>query len=54
MEVLVVNGDRYLISSDSSEVDNICEGIISKYPFDAVVDFDEVTFADLQSNKYPK
>jgi hypothetical protein len=57
LEVLVVNEDRYLVNTDSPNVDSICEGIISTYPCEPVLDWDIVRDSDLDrgrfNNSYP-
>lgn len=52
MIVLVVNGDRYLFNDEvCDEAQDACaERILSAYPADAMVDFDEVKSTDLERN----
>ena len=54
MIVLVVNQDRYLFNNEICDdaQDECAERIISAYPDDAVVEFDEVRGEDLQRKKY--
>lgn len=50
MEVLIVNGNRYLINTDVCDKaqDEACERILKNYPADADVDWDEnVTMQDV-------
>jgi len=42
MQVMVVNGDRYLINPESKACDRTCERILKQYPQDAVVEFEDV------------
>ena len=54
MIVLVVNGDRYLFNDkviDSAQ-DECAERIISAYPDDALVEFDQVRQQDVQPKIY--
>lgn len=48
MIVLVVNNKRYLINEESKENDKICENILSSYPKEATVDFDDVRLSDVK------
>ena len=47
MTVLVVNNDRFLINTESRAAEKTCENIISNYPSDAVVYFDNVKKSDV-------
>lgn len=47
MEVMIVNGHRYLINVDSSSVDATCEMILKNHPQDAIIEFDTVKQIDL-------
>ena len=64
MEVMVVNGKRYLINTDLDDhvLDDVCEGILkwypsqrqgdaSAYPLDANVEFEAPKMADLIPDK---
>jgi len=50
LEVLIVNGDRYLVNTDSPAVDKTCEEIISQYSLEPVLDWDEVRDIDLNGD----
>ena len=50
MEVMIVNGDRYLINDTSPAVDLDCQVILAGYPKDAIVEFDNVKHSDLSNN----
>jgi len=50
MEVMIVNGDRYLINETSPAVDLDCQIILAGYPKDAIVEFDGVKHSDLSNN----
>lgn len=50
LEVMIVNGKRHLINTQSTSVDNTCEYILSKYPQDAAIEFDSVKDSDLNNN----
>ena len=50
MEVLIVNGNRYLINTDVSNdtQDETCKRILKDFPHDAIVEWDEnVTMQDV-------
>ena len=49
MEVMIVNGKRYLINDTSPAVDLDCQIILAGYPKDAVIEFDEVRNEDVIS-----
>ena len=53
IEVMIVNGDRYLLNTDSPAVDDIADGIISQYPQEPTLEWDEVRDIDLTANKHP-
>ena len=53
LEVMIVNGDRYLLNTDSPAVDDIADGIISQYPQEPTLEWDEVRDIDLTTNKHP-
>jgi len=48
LEVMIVNGDRYLLNTDSPAVDETAEQIISQYPQEPTLDWDEVRDIDVQ------
>jgi len=48
LEVLIVNGDRYLVNTESPAVDKTADEIISQYPQEPVLDWDEVRDIDLE------
>jgi len=47
MQVMVVNGNRYLINPESKACDSTCERILEQYPKDAVVEFEEPKLKDV-------
>ena len=47
LEVLIVNGDRYLVNTESPAVDKTADEIISSYPQEPTLDWDEVRDIDL-------
>ena len=53
MEVMVVNGKRYLINTDLDDhvLDGVCEGILKGHPLDANVEFEAPKMADLIPDK---
>ena len=53
MEVMVINGNRYLINTDLAQhvLDGVCEDILKWYPSDANVEFEASTMADLMPDK---
>ena len=50
MEVMVVNGKRYLINTDLADhvLDGVCRDILKWYPSDANVEFDDVKPSDIR------
>ena len=54
MIVLVVNGNRHLFNDQviDKAQDECAERIISAYPDDAIVEFNEVRDQDIQRKKY--
>lgn len=54
MIVLVVNGNRYLFNDEviDKAQDDAAERILSAYPSDAIVEFDEVRDEDVKRVKY--
>ena len=53
LEVMIVNGDRYVLSVDSKHVDKAADEIISQYPQEPTLEWDEVRDIDLTTNKHP-
>ena len=53
LEVMIVNGDRYLLNTESKGVDAIADVIISQYPQEPTLEWDEVRDIDLTTNKHP-
>ena len=53
MEVMVVNGKRYLINTDLDDhvLDGVCGDILKWYPLDANVEFEAPKMADLIPDK---
>ncbi len=49
MEVMVVNGVRYLLNVNSSAVDKIAETILAHYPSDALIEFDTPKTKDFKN-----
>ena len=47
LTVLVVDGKRFLINTESKASEKHCEEIIKSFPSDAVVEFDEVKKSDV-------
>ena len=48
IEVLIVNGERYLVNTESKGVDDICDAIIDNCEAIPVLDWDEVKKLDLK------
>ena len=46
MEWLIVNGERWLVNTDSPSCEWFCEQVLKQYPTDAVVDFKEAKYED--------
>ena len=53
LEVMIVNGDRYVLNVDSKHVDKTADEIISQYPQEPTLEWDEVRDIDVTSNKHP-
>ena len=53
LEVMIVNGDRYLLNTDSPAVDAVADQIISQYPQEPTLDWDVVRDIDLTRNTHP-
>lgn len=53
LEVMIVNGDRYVLNVDSKHVDKTADEIISQYPQEPTLEWDEVRDIDLTTNKHP-
>lgn len=49
MEVMVVNGDRYLLNVSSPAVDKTADTILAHYPSDALVEFDTPRMNDFKN-----
>lgn len=49
MEVMVVNGDRYLLNVSSPAVDKTANTILAHYPSDALVEFDTPRMNDFKN-----
>ena len=49
MEVMIVNGKRYLINTDLEPhvLDGICQDILKYYPPDVSVEFEAVKMSDV-------
>lgn len=47
LTVMIVEGDRYLINTESPAVDSSVEDILTKYPKDACIDFTNPTIEDV-------
>ena len=50
LEVMIVNGDRYVLNVDSKHVDKTADEIISQYPQEPTLEWDEVRDIDLTTN----
>ena len=48
LEVMIVNGDRYVLNVDSKHIDRTADEIISQYPQEPTLDWDEVRDIDVQ------
>ena len=48
IEVLIVNGERYLVNTESKGVDEACDAIINNCDAIPVLDWDEVSKLDLK------
>jgi hypothetical protein len=53
LEVMIVNGDRYVLNVDSKHVDKTADEIISQYPQEPTLEWDEVRDIDLTTNTHP-
>ena len=53
LEVMIVNGDRYVLNVDSKHVDKTADEIISEYPQEPTLEWDEVRDIDLTTNTHP-
>ena len=53
LEVMIVNGDRYVLNVDSKNVDKTVDEIISQYPQEPTLEWDEVRDIDLTTNTHP-
>jgi len=53
LEVMIVNGDRYVLNVDSKHVDKTADEIISQYPQEPTLEWDEVRDIDLTTNIHP-
>ena len=53
LEVMIVNGDRYVLNVDSKHVDKTADDIISQYPQEPTLEWDEVRDIDLTTNTHP-
>jgi len=53
LEVMIVNGDRYVLNVDSKHVDKTADEIISQYPQEPTLEWDEVRDIDLTRNTHP-
>lgn len=53
LEVMIVNGDRYVLNVDSKNVDKTADEIISQYPQEPTLEWDEVRDIDLTTNTHP-
>ena len=47
LTVMIVNGDRYLLNTESKAADRVAEDILKQYPQDACVDFTNPTIEDV-------
>ena len=47
LTVMTVNGDRYLLNTESKASDRVAEDILKQYPSDACVDFTNPTIKDV-------
>ena len=53
LEVMIVNGARYVLNVDSKHVDKTADEIISQYPQEPTLEWDEVRDIDLTTNTHP-
>ena len=53
LEVMIVNGDRYVLNVDSKHVDKTADEIISQYPQEPTLEWDDVRDIDLTTNTHP-
>jgi|5B_taG_2_1085324.scaffolds.fasta_scaffold366699_2 hypothetical protein len=53
LEVMIVNGDRYVLNVDSKHVDKTADEIISQYPQEPTLEWDSVRDIDLTTNTHP-
>lgn len=51
LEVLIINGDRYIINTESPAVDQTCDELISQYPMEPVLDWDILRDIDFKNTK---
>lgn len=55
LTVMVVNGNRYLLSMDSEfSADKTADSILKQYPQDACVEFDNPQLKDFNNGYYPR
>ena len=47
LQVLIVNNERYLINTESSLAETICQDIISRHSNEAIIDWAEPTLKDV-------
>jgi len=54
MHTMIVNGNRYLINTESKACDEVCAKILETYPSNSIVDFDNVKPIDYERTEIIK